>query len=133
MDVREATPEDLPAVATVLDAAMLATDDLRAAVRAGRVLVAVEDGLVLGALVVAAPENVPDWSRERDADAHVEAVAVRRRRRGQGVGTALIEAALSRVNRLTAAFDPAVAPFYESLGFAMERTDDRCRGWRGSK
>ncbi|MEF8774107.1 MAG: GNAT family N-acetyltransferase [Halobacteriales archaeon] len=131
MDVREATPDDLPPAATVLDAAMLATDDLPAAVRAGRVLVAVEEGRVLGALVVAAPASVPDWSHERDADAHVEAVAVRRRRRGQGVGTVLVEAALSRGDRLTAAFDPVVAPFYESLGFAIERTGDRWRGWYG--
>jgi GNAT superfamily N-acetyltransferase len=128
MEVREATVEDLPAVATVLDAAMLATDDLPAAVEAGRVLVAAADGRVLGAPVVRPPASAPTWARERGTEGHVEAVAVRRRRRGQGVGSALVETAVERVGRLTAEFDPDVEPFYGSLGFAVERVEGRCRG-----
>lgn len=129
MEVRPATAEDLPAVATVLDAAMLDTGDLRERVDAGDVLVAVEGGRVLGTLVLAAPAEAPAWARERGADAHVEAVAVRRRRRDRGIGTALVEAAADR-GRLTAAFDADVRPFYEALGFAVEGTDGRLRGVR---
>lgn len=44
MKVREARPGELPSVATVLDAAMLETEDLRERVAAGDVLVAVEGG-----------------------------------------------------------------------------------------
>lgn len=81
----------------------------------GTVLVAEADGRVVGALVL--------------DGGHVEAVAVRRSRRGQGVGTALVGAAAARAGRLTADFDPRVAPFYESLGFAVtERGDGRLRG-----
>ena len=41
MEVRTAGPDDRPAVATVLDAAMLETDDLAARIDAGDVFVAV--------------------------------------------------------------------------------------------
>lgn len=117
MTVRPATDDDLPAVATVLDAAMLATEDLRARVAAGDVLVAVADGRVLGALVVEPPAVAPAWARDRGTDAHVAAVAVRRRRRDQGVGSALVAAAAER-GRLTAAFDAELRGFYAGLGFA---------------
>lgn len=128
MHVRRADPEDLPAVATVLDAAMLDTGDLGARIDAGDVLVAEEGGRVLGAAVVVPSERAPAWSRERGADAHLAAVAVRRRRRDQGIGSALVEAALDR-GRVTAAFDAPLRDFYESLGFAVESTDDgRLRG-----
>lgn len=130
MTVRPADCDDLPAVATVLDAAMLSTGDLRERVVAGDVLVAACDGPVVGALVLRPPEAAPAWARDRDADAHVDAVAVRRRRRGQGVGTALVEAAATR-GRLTAAFDPGVQPFYEALGFTIwGGSDGRLRGIR---
>jgi GNAT superfamily N-acetyltransferase len=129
MAVRPATPDDLPAVATVLDAAMLATDDLRERVAADDVLVALEDGRVLGALVVAPRRSAPRWARERGTDAHVVAVAVRRRRRGQGVGSALV-AAVER-GRLTAAFDRELRPFYAGLGFDVTPgPDGRLRGVR---
>jgi GNAT superfamily N-acetyltransferase len=135
MEVREAAREDVPAVATVLDAAMLATDDLPASVAAGRVLVAAEDDRVLGALVLDPPADAPAWACDRGADGHVAAVAVRRRRRGQGIGSELAAAAAERVapdggdaGRLTAEFDPDVRPFYESLGFAVTRAGDRLRG-----
>lgn len=130
MEVRPARRTDLPAVATVLDAAMLATDGLADRVAAGDVLVADDGGRVLGAAVLEPPGELPAWARERDADAHVAAVAVRRRRRGQGIGSALVRAAADR-GRLTAAFDPSLRPFYEELGFAVEPgVDDRLRGVR---
>jgi GNAT superfamily N-acetyltransferase len=78
--------------------------------------VAAADGRIVGALVL-------------DGE-HVAAVAVRPGRRGQGVGTALVEAAAARRDRLTADFDSGVRPFYESLGFDVERSDGRCRGVR---
>jgi len=65
---------------------------------------------------------------------HVDAVAVRRRRRGQGIGTALVEAAADRRDRLTAEFDADLRTFYEGLGFVVEETDEpgRLRGVRRS-
>ena len=59
---------------------------------------------------------------------HVDAVAVRRARRGRGIGTALVEAAVDRRGRLTADFDSCVRPFYESLGFEVERREGRLWG-----
>lgn len=126
MRVRPAEPAERPAVANVLDGAALAVPDglLEAALARSDVFVAeVNDEpeaaqRVLGALVLDGDEIV--------------AVAVRRRRRGQGVGTALVEAATARRGRLVARFDPAVCPFWESLGFAVEpgREDGRLRGVR---
>ncbi|MBX0295575.1 GNAT family N-acetyltransferase [Haloarcula nitratireducens] len=122
MRVRDAAAADLPDVMNVLDGAALAIDveTVRTSIGSGGALVAVsEDGeRVLGALVL-------DGNR-------VEAVAVRRRRRGQGIGTALVEAAGERRERLTAAFDADVAPFYRELGFEIEDADEpgRRRGQR---
>ena len=112
MEVRRAADETA-AVRGILDAAMLRIED--AALEEGTTLVAVE-GRLLGALVLDGEEIV--------------AVAVRPGRRGQGVGTALVEAAAARRERLTAGFDPGVRPFYESLGFEIECDDGRCRGVR---
>jgi GNAT superfamily N-acetyltransferase len=126
VDVREATPDELPAVLNVLDGGALATDaDLtRESIDRGAALVAVApsdgttdsgaDGPVLGALVL-------------DGD-EIAAVAVRRRRRGQGIGTALVRAAAARRDRLTAAFRSEVRPFYESLGFAVEPIGESTAG-----
>ncbi|WP_423750973.1 GNAT family N-acetyltransferase [Salinirarus marinus] len=116
--VRPATDDDLLAVVRVVDAAMLELDHdaVRTAVGSGDVLVADCEGRVVGVLVL-------------DGD-HVDAVAVRRSRRGQGIGTALVEAAADRRDRLTADFDPRVRPFYESLGFNVGRRDGRLWGVR---
>jgi len=127
--VREAGTDEALAVRRVLDAAMLETGAVSDAVARGDALVAVDDASVVGALVLVPPRSVelPDavagtaGGMAADADGeggmHVDAVAVRRRRRGQGVGRALVEAALARERRLSVAFDPAVAPFYDALGF----------------
>lgn len=111
MDVRPARTDELSAVMTVLDAGLLETSaaDVRAAVEAGHVLVAVDGGRVLGALVLDADGP--------DDGVRIEAVAVRRARRGQGLGSALVRAAAARHGRLVAAFDAGVRPFWDALGF----------------
>lgn len=118
VSIRPATVDDLPAVMTVFDAAVLETDveTVRSAIDRDGVLVAVAEDRVLGALLLVGDE--------------IEAVAVRRNRRGQGIGSALVVAATERRDRVVAEFDPRVRPFYESLGFEVEPTDDpeRYRG-----
>jgi GNAT superfamily N-acetyltransferase len=125
MHVRRANADEVPAVMNVLDGAVLsiAVETVQAGIEDGGTLVAVSGddasaGRILGALVL-------DGS-------HIEAVAVRRRRRGQGIGTALVEAALDRHDRITAEFDADVRPFYEALGFDIEplAEPDRFRGER---
>lgn len=115
--VRPAREEDLTTVMAILEGALLdiAVETVRDRITAGTVLVATEEGKLLGALVL--------------DDSHITAVAVRPNRRGQGIGTALVEAA-STHGRLTAAFRPEVSEFYESLGFDIERTGDRWEGVR---
>lgn len=132
--VREATGDDELDVRRVLDAAMLETDAVADAVARGDAFVAVDDGSVVGALVLVPPESVecPDavagdaGGTGGDAEGvdgmHVDAVAVRRRRRGRGVGRALVEAALARERRLTVAFDADVAAFYDALEFSVVAT-----------
>ncbi|WP_256295874.1 GNAT family N-acetyltransferase [Haloarchaeobius salinus] len=125
--VREGRPDERGAVAAVLDAAMLRTDELGPALDRGDVLVAVTEGRVLGALVL-----VPDGEAGTDGP-HVDAVAVRPNRRGQGIGGALVVAALDRCGpdgHLTAVFDADVRPFYESLGFEIRERGDRLFGVR---
>lgn len=121
MEIREATVEALPAVMTVFDGAMLATDvpAVRRAIDRGDLLVAATEGRVLGACLL-------------DGEV-IEAVAVRRARRDQGIGTALVEAAADRRERLVAEFDPRVRPFWASLGFEIDAADERerYRGVRG--
>ena len=113
MEVRRVADETA-AVRGILDAAMLRVED--AALEEGTTLVAAVENCLLGTLVLDGEEII--------------AVAVRPGRRGQGVGTALVEAAADRRERLTAGFDPGVRPFYESLGFEIECDDGRCRGLR---
>lgn len=116
--VREATVEDLPDVLNVVDGAALQVnvDDLRECIARRDVFVAVDEGRVLGTLVL-------------DGD-RIAAVAVRRGRRDQGVGTALVEAATEHRERLVAAFDARVRPFWESLGSDIEPVEEpeRYRG-----
>ncbi|MEF8843269.1 MAG: GNAT family N-acetyltransferase [Haloarculaceae archaeon] len=116
--VREARPDEHAAVMNVLDGAMLDVHAGRVAGDDTTTLVACEGGRVLGALVLDGEE--------------VLGVAVRRSRREQGIGTALIEAAAARGDRLVAEFDGDVRPFYESLGFEIGSTgeDGRFRGVR---
>ena len=117
MEVRAATPAEHPAVMGILDASLLEVDAdaVAAAIEAGDVFVAVEQGRVLGALVLAPPRDAGDG--EEAAATRIDAVAVRRRRRGQGLGTALVREAAARRGRLVAAFDERVRPFWEALGF----------------
>ncbi|WP_226011230.1 GNAT family N-acetyltransferase [Halomicrobium salinisoli] len=121
MRVREATSDDRTAVANVVDGAALAVDDdvLARSLDESETLVAVSDDTdrVLGALVL-------------DGD-RIAAVAVRRRRRGQGIGSALVEAAAERRERLVAEFDADVRPFYESLGFEIDAVEGERERYRG--
>lgn len=111
MHVREAREADLPVLLNVLDAGLLQVTPEQ--VRQGTALVAVEEGRVLGALVLDGEEVV--------------AVAVRPSRRGQGIGRGLVAAAAERRPRLVAEFDPRVRPFYESLGFAIQNAGEEDR------
>lgn len=118
--IRPADPSERPAVANVLDGAALEVDEalLEDALAVGDALVAVavadeSDGTsdssrVLGALILDGDEIV--------------AVAVRRRRRDQGIGTALVDAAEDRRDRLVAECDAGVRPFWASLGFEIAPT-----------
>ena len=119
MQVREATVGDLPDVMNVLDGAVLDADatTVRERIAEDSVLVAVSgDGeRVLGALVL--------------DGTHIDAVAVRRHRRGQSIGTALVETAADRRERLTAEFDADLRPFYEKLGFDIESAKKPGRLW----
>jgi len=113
VQVREVRPEEREAALNVLDAAMLETDRADE----GTLLVAVDEGSVVGALVLVGDR--------------IDAVAVGRRRRGRGVGSALVETAGERRERLVAEFDEGVRPFYESLGFAVRSVGEgRLRGVR---
>lgn len=116
MEIRPAAVGELPAVMAVLDGAMLQVDVavVETAIETGRVLVAVDGGPVLGVLVL--EDDVPTEG------AHIKAVAVRPGRRDQGVGAALVEAAAAEYDRLVAEFDGAVRPFWESLGFDVQRS-----------
>ena len=120
MTVRPATDGESETAIGILDAAALETDPeaVRASVAADRTLVAVVEERVLGAAVC-----LP--TAERDERGLVlDAIAVRPGRRGQGIGTALVERALERFDRVEATFDDRVRPFYESLGFEIEPTED---------
>jgi GNAT superfamily N-acetyltransferase len=111
--VRDARPDDQDTALNILDAAMLESDQAELET----LLVAVDDGNVVGALVL--------------VDDRVDAIAVRRQRRGQEIGSVLVRAAHECRGRLVAVFDPDVRPFYESLGFTIrENGDGRFEGMR---
>jgi len=124
VEIRPATPEQLPAVSNVLDGGLLEVDGdaLSEAIETEDVLVALsnrgDEETVLGVIVL-------------DGD-EILAIAVRRRRRSQGIGTTLVGAASERRERLVAEFDERVRPFWESLGFAIEVTDETGR-YRGRR
>lgn len=59
-----------------------------------------------------------------NAETHVRAVAVAPSDRGAGIGTALVRTAARRHGPLVADFEPAVAPFYESLGADVVEGED---------
>lgn len=131
--VRRATPDDELDVRRVLDAAVLSVPSLEERLASDDVLVAVADGRVCGAIVVAPegpPTTVGEQQTERPADwrdrPHLVAIAVRRRRRDAGLGTALVRAAIERYGPLVADFDADVRPFYESLDATVREGDERC-------
>ena len=143
VDVRPAREDELPAVMNVIDGALLEVDAEAVAERLGddAVLVAVEDGRVLGACVVVAddltgtgrPEFVGPEARDVRADvgAHLAAVAVRPGRRGGGIGSSLVAAAADRWGPLSATYDARLRSFYEPLGFDVVAVDgERCLGVR---
>ncbi|MFC6905474.1 GNAT family N-acetyltransferase [Halalkalicoccus tibetensis] len=126
--IREARETEVDDVMRVLEGALLEIEPgkVRQAIARGDALVASENGHVRGALVL--------------EGTHVAAVAVVRRHRANGIGSALVRRAAER-GPLTTEFRPAVRPFYESLGFAVEceesgageesdgmDSEKRCRG-----
>jgi len=134
--VREATDGEADEVIRLLDAAMLSFDRDRARQRVedGDVLVAVvrghnraerrdsthgdttADDRVVGACVLRDSPETP---------AEIEQVAVHRSRRGRRIGSDLVDAAATRTDGpLVARFREGVRPFYESLGFEIDRPDE---------
>jgi len=135
---REANAEDRLARSRGLDAAMLdVRDDLGERIEAGDVLVASDGERIEAGDVLVASDGERDSMLgalvlvPRDSGAHIDAVAVRRARRAQGVGSALVRAAAERRAPLTAAFDPGVRPFYESLGFEISPVEGESERFRG--
>ncbi|MFH5799473.1 GNAT family N-acetyltransferase [Haladaptatus sp. CMAA 1911] len=112
MTVRPATPTDRLTVLRIVNGAMLEidADEVEDRIETGDVLVAEEDGRLLGAAVL-------DGEKQ---PTHIDAIAVLGARRGQGIGSELVAAAVEREGVLTADFAPRVRPFYESLGFDIE-------------
>lgn len=139
--VRPAQSRDHLGVMRVLDGGNLESDAATVERRIDQdmVLVAVDDGRVIGALVAVPRAVDEDDPTDGDADgdettadeprgAHVEAVAVRLRRRGQGIGTALMRAAADRWRPLTADFYPGLSGFYEKLEFDVEKREGQYHG-----
>jgi GNAT superfamily N-acetyltransferase len=114
--IRPAVPGEYVTVRSILEAALLEVE--AGLLRRSSVLAAAEDGRILGTIVLRSAE--------------IEAIAVRPGRRGQGIGSMLVRRAADRRPRLSAGFDPALRPFYASLGFEVVCDDGRCRGVRRS-
>lgn len=118
-DIRPARSGEADAVVALLDAALLAFDReaVRRATERGDVLVAESAGRLCGALVL--------------AGVRITAIAVRPRYRRRGIGSALIDAAAARRDRLEATCDETHRPFYAANGFFLSRTrDGRVHGVR---
>jgi GNAT superfamily N-acetyltransferase len=102
-------------------------DDSPVAVRGyrelGRVLVAREDGTVLGHLQLV--------EGERPDQAEVKSLAVREAHQHRGIGRALVERAIATCRQegrtmlhvATATVDTGVLRFYQRLGFRLERIE----------
>lgn len=112
IEIRSAVPGEYVTVRSIFEAALLEVD--RGIIRRSSVLVAQEDGRILGALALRGTE--------------IEAIAVRPGRRGQGIGSKLTLEAARRRPYLSAGFDRSVEPFYSALGFEITRGDGRRRG-----
>lgn len=145
--VRPAEPEDLPRVGELTVAAYLSdalidpghwyVDELRdatARAAAAHVLVAVEDGGVVGTVTLAAA-GTPFAEIARDQEFEVRMLAVDPQWRGRGVGERLMRAAIERaigwgahaVVLTTLPEMTAAQRLYERLG--LRRTPDR--DWTG--
>ncbi|WP_122088786.1 GNAT family N-acetyltransferase [Halalkalicoccus subterraneus] len=111
--IREAREEEFETCMRILEGALLEVEpkEVRAAIQREDVLVAVGDGHVRGVLVL-------DGTR-------IKGIAVTRTHRGNGIGSALVGAAAERVvGSLVADFRPDVCPFYEALGFEIDRVGE---------
>lgn len=131
VSVRPAVARDLLAILRIVDGANLECDHdtVEERIECDLVLVAADDGRVVGALVAAPePAGVDPDETDGSSGAHVEVVAVRLRRRGQGIGTSLVRDAAARWRPLTADFYPGLSGFYERLDFEIERREGRFRG-----
>ncbi|QSG08358.1 GNAT family N-acetyltransferase [Halapricum desulfuricans] len=121
--VRQAKPTEFEPATSILDAAVLETDPglVRQRIDNDRVLVAVDDGRIVGSVV----------AQSIDQGVRIDAIAVRKRRQGQGIGTMLVETLLDHHERVIAEFDDRARPFYEALGFEIqEQQSGRYRGVR---
>lgn len=128
--VREATDADELGVRRVLDAAMLETDAVSDAVDRGDALVAAAAEQVIGAVVLVPVADVDyPTAIAGETGVHVDAIAVTRRRRGRGIGRGLLQRAIARTTRLTAAFDDDVREFYDALAFDVVAEDEDGRLW----
>ena len=118
--LRIANPRDRTAVLRLLEGALLDVDSEWVTERLGTDAALVAElrrDTAIGALVRDGPR--------------IRAVAVAPSWRSRGVGRALVArvaATLPAGEDLTAAFDPRVRGFYESLGFSIERQDGRLWG-----
>ncbi len=117
-ELGSADTDDVLAVRSLLDAALLDVERIESRIESGDVLIASADGRIVGVIVLDPAEDAT----------HIAGIAVQRRRRGNGIGSALVRAATDR-GRLTAEFDERVLPFYESLGFAIDPTGEDGRYW----
>lgn len=131
--IEPATPDDRVPIRRVLDGVSLTVTDLEQSLMDGRVLVARPEKTIVGAVVVAEPPDsvVQVIPESVNPAAGIEAIGVLGGRRGSGIGSALVRAALERWEPLVVDCRPAVAPFWESVGFQTTETPaGRVVGWR---